>query len=125
MKISFALSAVAVVVTAGIGCSHGSGESANATQAHPTATAHNANAVNPMAMATDRAQAVDQLAAADQTQIALGQLALSKSQNSHVQQVAQRIAQDHAQHLMDLQAWARSRNIPVSSRQLNTDSAVG
>ncbi|MCY0999032.1 DUF4142 domain-containing protein [Myxococcus sp. MISCRS1] len=62
---------------------------------------------------------VGKLALFDAKQIALGNLALEKTQDEQVRTFAQKLVDDHKQHLSGLKAWADSKQIEVATIDLN------
>lgn len=69
---------------------------------------------------------LNDLAMLDQQQIALGKLALEKSQNPQVRQFAEQLVKNHEQHLSNLKDWAQTRGMEVAKAYPSVDeSAVG
>ncbi|XXF76835.1 DUF4142 domain-containing protein [Myxococcaceae bacterium GXIMD 01537] len=64
--------------------------------------------------AVKKVEYIKELGLFDEQQIALGQLALKKSQNPEVRQLAQKLVQDHQQHLSNLKDWANARGLEVA-----------
>jgi predicted outer membrane protein len=76
--------------------------------------------------AEDQIGFTQQVAFLDQTQIALGKLALEKSQDPGVRAFAQKLVQDHQQHLQSLQTFAEANTLNLALVDLGAaDMAVG
>lgn len=74
--------------------------------------------------AVKKLEYVNDLAMLDQSQIALGKLALEKSQNPQVRQFAEQLVKDHEQNLSNLKDWAQARGIEVANVYLSTDETA-
>lgn len=57
---------------------------------------------------------VNDLALVDDAAITLAQLALERSSDARVREFAQKLLDDHQQHLSDLRDWATSKSIEIS-----------
>ncbi|NVJ22318.1 MULTISPECIES: DUF4142 domain-containing protein [Myxococcus] len=68
---------------------------------------------------------VGKLALFDAKQIALGNMALEKTQDPKVRTFAQKLVTDHKQHLSDLKAWADSKSIEVATIDLSGPPGTG
>ncbi|MBZ4422970.1 DUF4142 domain-containing protein [Myxococcus sp. RHSTA-1-4] len=64
--------------------------------------------------AADREQYVGQLVLFDAKQIALGELALQRSQDPQVRRFARQLVADHRKHLNDLRNWADTQSLEVA-----------
>lgn len=71
-------------------------------------------------VAAERQLYVGKLALLDAKQIALGNLALEKTQDPKVRQFAQKLVDDHKQHMSELKSWADSKSIEVSTIDLSS-----
>ncbi|MCP3064764.1 DUF4142 domain-containing protein [Myxococcus sp. K38C18041901] len=68
---------------------------------------------------------VGKLALFDAKQIALGNLALEKTQDAKVRTFAQKLVDDHKRHLSGLKAWADSKQIEVATIDLSRPPQSG
>ncbi|HZH75225.1 MAG TPA: DUF4142 domain-containing protein [Archangium sp.] len=74
----------------------------------------------------DKVGFTQQLAFLDQTQIALGKLALEKSSDPGVRAFAQSLIQDHQQHLASLQTYSEANTLGLALLDLGMEgTAVG
>ena len=74
----------------------------------------------------EKVRFADQLALFDQKQIALGHVALERSNNPEVRRFAQVLIRDHQNHLADLKTLADSHAFSLALVDLSTqDSAIG
>ncbi|WP_338871515.1 DUF4142 domain-containing protein [Myxococcus stipitatus] len=69
--------------------------------------------------AAERTLYVGKLALFDAKQIALGNMALEKSQNPEVRAFAQKLVDDRRQHVSDLKTWADAKSIEVANIDLS------
>jgi predicted outer membrane protein len=75
--------------------------------------------------AEDRIGFTQQLAFLDQTQIALGKLALEKSKDPGVRAFAQKLIQEHQQHLQSLQTYAETNTLNLALVDLSRGTSAG
>lgn len=75
--------------------------------------------------AADRELFVGKLAVFDAKQIALGELALERSQDPQVRKLAKQLVVDHRKHLSDLRNWADTQALQVAAVDLSGPSETG
>ncbi|MCP3136259.1 DUF4142 domain-containing protein [Pyxidicoccus xibeiensis] len=77
--------------------------------------------------AADRQLYVSKLVLLDAKQIALGELALQRSQDPQVRRLAKQLVADHRKHLGDLRTWAEGQSLQVAAIDLSAaeDEGVG
>ncbi|NMO20356.1 DUF4142 domain-containing protein [Pyxidicoccus fallax] len=68
--------------------------------------------------AADRELYVGQLVLFDAKQIALGEMALQRSQNPQVRRFARQLVADHRKHLNDLRTWADTQSLEIAAIDL-------
>ena len=115
MKMRRALCGVGVVAMLGLGagCAH-DGSRAARQEGEKVGKAF-----------AERAHFTDQLARLDQEQIALGRLALERTQDREVRLFAENLIRDHEQHLAQLRSMADEKAFSLSMFDLSADSATG
>jgi predicted outer membrane protein len=69
--------------------------------------------------AAEREMYVGQLVLFDAKQIALGELALQRSQDPRVRQYAKQLVADHRKHLNDLRTWADTQSLELAAVDLS------
>ncbi|WP_342378320.1 DUF4142 domain-containing protein [Myxococcus stipitatus] len=74
--------------------------------------------------AAERTLYVGKLALFDAKQVALGNLALEKSQNPEVRAFAQKLVDARRQHMSDLRTWADAKSIEVANIDLTSPSSA-
>jgi predicted outer membrane protein len=79
----------------------------------------------PGAIIQDKLDLLQQVAFLDQTQIALGRLALEKSSDSGVRAFAQGLVQDHQQHLSQLQDYADANGLDLGLLSVSAEEPLG
>jgi putative membrane protein len=79
----------------------------------------------PGAVVQDKLDLLQQVAFLDQTQIALGKLALEKSTDSGVRALAQGLVRDHQQHLSQLQDYADANGLDLGLLSVSAQEPLG
>ncbi|AGC41927.1 hypothetical protein MYSTI_00577 [Myxococcus stipitatus DSM 14675] len=74
--------------------------------------------------AAERTLYVGKLVLFDAKQVALGNLALEKSQNPEVRAFAQKLVDERRQHMSDLRTWADDKSIEVANIDLSGPSSA-
>ncbi len=70
--------------------------------------------------AAEREQYVSELVLFDAKQIALGEMALQRSQDPQVRQFAKQLVKDHRKHMGDVRDWADSKALEIAAIDLST-----
>lgn len=77
------------------------------------------------ALVQDKLDLLQQVAFLDQTQIALGQLALEKSADPRVRDFAQGLVRDHQQHLSQIQDYADANGLELGLLGVSAEEPLG